>query len=231
MKQGLYKGILLNISPASHLHLIYRNVEPHFQQILRKYINKGDTVFDIGANIGYVSTAMSKLVGKDGKVYAFEAIPITAKAFTENIKLNKCTNIQLIQKALSDTVGKVTFRIPDGGDNHSMASMMWHKSDEDTINVEVDTIAIDQDNQLKYLRPSFIKIDVEGAEGLVVKGMQELITKSKPVIFIECSKAGREEVWKILKGLNYHCFLAHNLSNEISDFDKYIHNDFIWMPQ
>jgi len=230
MRQGLYKGILLNISPQSHLHLIYRNIEPHFQQILSKYINKGDTVFDIGANIGYVSTAMSKLVGQDGKVFAFEAVPMTAKAFTENIKLNNCTNIQLIQKALSDKVGKATFRIPNGGENHSMASMMWHKSDDDTINVAVDTIVIDQDEKLKQITPSFIKIDVEGAEGLVVKGMQELITKSSPVIFIECSKAGRNVVWEIMKKLNYSCFLAHDLSNEITDFDKYIHNDFMWLP-
>jgi len=230
MRQGLYKGILLNISPQSHLHLIYRNIEPHFQQILSKYINKGDTVFDIGANIGYVSTAMSKLVGQDGKVFAFEAVPMTAKAFTENIKLNNCTNIQLIQKALSDKVGKATFRIPNGGENHSMASMMWHKSDDNTINVAVDTIAIDQDKKLKQIRPSFIKIDVEGAEGLVVKGMQELITKSSPVIFMECSRAGRNVVWKIMKKLNYSCFLAHDLSNEITNFDKYIHNDFMWLP-
>ena len=230
MRQGLYKGILLNISPQSHLHLIYRNIEPHFQQILSKYINKGDTVFDIGANIGYVSTAMSKLVGQDGKVFAFEAVPMTAKAFTENIKLNNCTNIQLIQKALSDKVGKATFRIPNGGENHSMASMMWHKSDDDTINVAVDTIVIDQDEKLKQITPSFIKIDVEGAEGLVVKGMQELITKSSPVIFIECSKAGRNVVWEIMKKLNYSCFLSHDLSNEITNFDKYIHNDFMWLP-
>ena len=230
MRQGLYKGILLNIFPQSHLHLIYRNIEPHFQQILSKYINKGDTVFDIGANIGYVSTAMSKLVGQDGKVFAFEAVPMTAKAFTENIKLNNCTNIQLIQKALSDKVGKATFRIPNGGENHSMASMMWHKSDDDTINVAVDTIVIDQDEKLKQITPSFIKIDVEGAEGLVVKGMQELITKSSPVIFIECSKAGRNVVWEIMKKLNYSCFLSHDLSNEITNFDKYIHNDFMWLP-
>ena len=230
MRQGLYKGILLNISPQSHLHLIYRNIEPHFQQILSKYINKGDTVFDIGANIGYVSTAMSKLVGQDGKVFAFEAVPMIAKAFTENIKLNNCTNIQLIQKALSNKVGKATFRIPNGGENHSMASMMWHKSDNDTINVAVDTIVIDQDEKLKQITPSFIKIDVEGAEGLVVKGMQELITKSSPVIFIECSKAGRNVVWEIMKKLNYSCFLSHDLSNEITNFDKYIHNDFMWLP-
>lgn len=230
MRKGLYKGILLDISPQSHLHLIYRNVEPHFQHILKTYIKKGATVFDIGANIGYVSTAMSSLVGQKGKVYAFEAVPMTAAAFAENIKLNKCTNIQLIQKALADTIGKVIFRIPDGGDNHSMASMMWHKSDGDTIDIEVDTIAIDQDEELKQLRPSFIKIDVEGAEGLVVKGMQELIAESRPVIFIECSKAGRNTVWGIMKKLNYNCFLASDLSNEITDFDKYSHNDFMWLP-
>ena len=111
-----------------------------------------------------------------------------------------------------------------------MASMMWHKSDDDTINVVVDTIVIDQDEKLKQITPSFIKIDVEGAEGLVVKGMQELITKSSPVIFIECSKAGRNVVWEIMKKLNYSCFLSHDLSNEITNFDKYIHNDFMWLP-
>ena len=52
MKRGLFKGIKLNIFPKHNLHLIYRNIEPDLQKILEKFLSKGDTVFDVGANIG-----------------------------------------------------------------------------------------------------------------------------------------------------------------------------------
>jgi len=229
MRRGIFKGIQLSVFPEFHLHLIYRNIEPDFQKILKKYISEGDTVFDIGANIGYVSVVLSKLVGDKGKVFSFEAIPHTSTEFLVNINLNNCTNITLIQKALSNENKKVTFRIPDGGTNHSMASMVWHKKEDDTINVEVDSIILDEDKDLKHLSPSFIKIDVEGSEGMVISGMKELISREKPIIYIECSNRGRETVWNILKELNYSCYFTSNLEEEVLEYDQYRHNDFLWI--
>ena len=90
---------------------------------------------------------------------------------------------------------KVIFRIPEDGEIHSMASMVWHKNMKNIKNIEAETIVIDSDTRFNSLAPSFLKINVEGAEGNVVLGMKKLIKKYQPVIFIECSKAGREIVW------------------------------------
>ena len=228
MRRGIFKGINLSIFPEFHLYLIYRNIEPDFQRILKKYISEGDTVFDVGANIGYVSVALSKLVGDKGRVFSFEAVPNTSLNFLENIKLNNCSNISLTQKALSDENKMVTFRIPDSGINHSMASMVWHKKEQNTINIEVESIVLDEDKDLRYLSPTFIKIDVEGSEGLVVSGMKELISREKPIIYIECSDRGRETVWNILKELNYTCYFTSKQEEEVVDFNQYRHNDFLW---
>ena len=187
-------------------------------------------MFDVGANIGYVSIAMSKLIGKSGKVISFEPIGETSSNFLENIRINESDNITLVSKALSDNVETVTFRIPESRSNHSVASMMWHKSNKKTIDCEVQTFVLDDMQQYKDLSPSFIKIDVEGAEGKVTLGMRNLIIRCRPIVYIECSKAGRENSWKIFKELDYACFFCSDLSKEIMDFYEYRHNDFVWIP-
>ena len=230
MRKGLFKGILLEIDLRNQLSLIFEAPESHLQEIVKKYINPGDIVFDIGANIGYVSIAISRIVGEYGQVYSFEAIPSTAERCQKNLSLNNCNNVTLINKALSDQCMTAEFRIPDSGDTHAMASMVWHKNASDVIIVEVDAIAIDLDKRFKDLTPSFLKIDVEGAEGKVILGMQKLIAKNNPIIFIECSEAGREIVWDILKNKNrYDCFNARN-NKEVIDIEDYRSNDFMWIP-
>ena len=74
-------------------------------------------------------------------------------------------------------------------------------------------------------------IDVEGSEGRVILGMKNLIKRSRPVIFIECSKNGRENVWKVLKDLNYHCFNSKDVFREILDIDDYRSDDFLWITE
>ena len=144
--------------------------------------------------------------------------------------IDHCKNIQLLNKAVSDECIKTEFRIPEDGYAHSVASMIWHKNITNTKIVKVDTIVIDLDEQLKDLAPSFVKIDVEGAEGKVISGMQNLVAKNNPVIFIECSQAGKEIVWDILKNKNgYNCFNAISYK-EILNIHDYHSSDFIWIP-
>jgi len=230
MREGLFKGIFLEINIKNQLALIFGSPEVHLQEVLKKHIKADDLVFDIGANIGYVSIAMSKLVGRKGKVYSFEAIPETAQKCMRNLNLNSCNNVFLTNKAVSHKAEKVIFRIPEDGENHPMASMVWHKKMENIKNIEVETIVIDSDLRFNSLSPSFLKIDVEGAEGNVVLGMEKLIKKCHPVIFIECSKAGRKIVWEVLKKIHYSCY--HAVTKEhISEFKKYWSDDFIWIPK
>jgi len=230
MRKGLFKGIKLEINLKNQLALIFGSPEIHLQKTLKKYVTKNAVVFDIGANIGYVSIAISRLVGDNGKVFSFEAIPSTAVRCRRNLELNACNNVQLTNKALSDKCEKVEFRIPDGGDTHPMASMVWHKNMSNVVILKVDSIAIDLVEQFKSLTPSFLKIDVEGSEGQVILGMQHMISRCQPIIFIECSKAGRHIVWDFLKSLNYKCFQALNIEMEVKDFEMYFSNDFLWIP-
>jgi FkbM family methyltransferase len=230
MRKGLFKGILLEINLKNQLALIFGTNEIHLQKAIKEHISFADTVFDIGSHIGYVSIAMSKIVGEQGKVYSFEAIPATSNKCKRNLELNSCVNVNLTNKALSDKSETTVFRIPDGGENYPMASMIWHSSSKDFVEVEVESITIDTDTRFSSLSPTFVKIDVEGAEGKVIKGMQGLIKRCNPVIFIECSKAGREVVWDILRNQNkYNCFNAIT-NKEVINFQDFWSNDFIWLP-
>ncbi len=192
-------------------------------------MSPGDVVFDIGANVGYFTLSCSKLAGKKGKIYSFEAIPKTAEILKKNYLLNSLQNITVYNKAVSDKTGKTTFLIPDQGENHTMASMVWHKEDCSVKKVSVDSIVIDHHSELSKLSPAFIKIDVEGSEGFVLKGMQSLLQNNSPIIFIECSEAGRKESWSILTSLGYTCYKASTSLQEVSNFELYKHNDFLWI--
>ncbi len=230
MRRGLFRGVLLRIRPKNQLSLIFSDIEPPLQRVLRKFISRNDVVFDIGANIGYVSIAMSKLVGDHGHVFSFEPIESTADECQANLDLNGCKNVTLFRKALSDEDGVVEFRVPNAGQNNAMASMVWHKDARDTEIVDVQCMILDQNKHLFGTNPSFIKIDVEGAEGKTINGMKKLLEKTRPVLFVECSEIGRQAVWDYLKSINYQCFFAKDLATEVAEFSSYKHDDFVWLP-
>ena len=230
MVHGLYRGIKLNVAIKNQLGIILYPNEIQLQNFLEKYLNFGDTAFDIGSYIGYTSILTSRIVRENGHVYSFEPINENLLNLERNIKLNKCKNISIINKAPSNKNGESEFIIQDKGENLGMSSMVWGKTKDNTKKQLVKTIRVDDDSTLRYLSPKTIKIDVEGAEGLVIEGMQNLISRCRPYIYIESTNIGREITWSIMKSLNYSCFLAQNDQEEILDFNSYKSSEFIWSP-
>jgi len=230
MIHGLYRGIKLNVAIKNQLGIILYPNETYLQGFLKRNLDSGDTAFDIGANIGYTSILTSKIVGKNGRVYSFEPINENLVILERNIKLNNCKNISIVNKALSNKHGEAEFVIPDNGENLSMGSMVWGKKLYNTKKQLVKTISVDNDSKLRNLSPKTIKIDVEGAEGLVMEGIQNLISRCRPYIYIECTNIGREITWSIMKSLNYSCFQVKNDKDEILDFNSYKSNEFLWVP-
>jgi len=147
--------------------------------------------------------------------------------FRENIEINHLTNVQLLEFAASDECGEAVIRLAD---NLSTASLVWHRDNPSATQFTIRTVRIDQlvsSRTLAY--PKFVKIDVEGAEGSVLKGMQQTIAAAKPSLFVECSEAGRETTWTLLRALGYRCQSALT-RKRIDSFEEYRHSDFLWLP-
>jgi FkbM family methyltransferase len=225
--RGLASGYWICVSPVDHLGYLLGTTEPHLQRSIKEYVAVGDTVYDIGANIGYVSLSLAKSVGPSGRVIAFEPVPKNAAYFRESIKINRLANVQLLEFAAADQCGETVIRVAD---SLSTASLIWHREDPSATQFTIRTLQIDQlvdAGDLGY--PRFVKIDVEGAEGSVLKGMERTVAAARPVLFIECSEAGRETTWTLLKDLGYNCQSAIS-RKQVDSLDEYRHSDFLWLP-
>lgn len=225
--RGLASGYRICVSPVDHLGYLLGTSEPHLQQIIREYVGTGDTVYDIGANIGYVALSLAKSVGPTGRVIAFEPVPKNVDDFRESIKINQLTNVRLLEFAASDHSGEAVIRIAE---NLSTASLIWHRKNPAAVQLTIRTVQIDQlvdSGDLGY--PKIVKIDVEGAEGSVLKGMQRTVAAARPVLFIESSDAGRETTWTLLQELGYQCQSAIT-RKPVDTFEGYRHSDFLWLP-
>ena len=151
-----------------------------------KNLLQSNTIFiDIGANIGYYTLiAASKI--KDGQIYSFEPVKANYKLLTKNIKINNINNVKAFQKAISNRNGKIKIFI-DGTNlgNHSLAK---NNVIDKTESTEVETIRLDSffNNLEEIIEEDFlIKIDTQGAEGLIVEGAHNLLLNKNIKILME----------------------------------------------
>lgn len=147
-------------------------------------VKPGDTIVDVGANAGYYTVIGSKLVGDKGKVYAFEPEPATFELLQKNVRLNGLTNVVLEQKALSNRKGTLKIFIADmnKGDHR-----IYQPEGESRPTVDVETVRLDEYLKDQKPRVDLIKIDTQGAEGVILEGMKGLLEgrTDGPTIFME----------------------------------------------
>ena len=148
---------------------------------LAKFIRHGDKVVDAGAYIGTHTIAFSKLVGNEGKVFAFEPNPAAFKLLKNNCERNSLRNVVLYPYALGSSEGQMKLIVPVDNIGGSYISSINEKVDKEHIVVEVYRL----DSVLRGEEINFIKGDIEGMEFELLKGGEELISKWKPVIFLE----------------------------------------------
>ncbi len=155
--------------------LQYGEYEPFITSIFSRIVKKGMTVIDVGANIGYFSVLAAKLVGPAGKVYAFEPEPHNFALLSKNIAFNKFPNCIPVNKALSDKNGTTQLYLDAcNWGAHSLAA----QNVDGKKAVRIQTVRLD--DFLRNMRNvDVIKIDAQGAEGLILKGMRDVIAKNK----------------------------------------------------
>ncbi len=154
----------------------------HFIRLVRP----GDTVIDVGANLGYYTLAAAKLVGSTGQVHAFEASPLTLPWLQQNAALNPFANIQVHGVAVTDRCGTTTFHTAPA--DRAGYSSLRNLGDDTRSVVTVPTVSLD--SLLDELpRTRLVKIDVEGAELLVLRGMDRLLARDRPFLILESDDA------------------------------------------
>lgn len=162
-------------------HYPHQYGEDLVSQIL---ITKNDTVWDIGANIGYTALLYSQSTGENGQVEAFEP---GSKAFAHLKRTtSNHSNITCYQLGAFDYDGSIKFTESDQIDRSQVAN----QDDMDSNVVEIQCIKLDtfvRDNPSKV--PDIIKIDVEGFESQVIKGATETLKKHSPIIIFEALTA------------------------------------------
>ena len=153
--------------------LIYylREYESEYADYILRVLRPGDICFDVGANLGYYTILMAKSVPQ-GKVYAFEPDPFSYALLQLNVQLNGLKNVIVNQSALGDRPGMSTFvQCTDSAFNSFRDTA--RRAVSGIIEVSVDTL----DNFVyanNIPRIDFLKLDVEGAEGLVIAGAKKL---------------------------------------------------------
>jgi len=139
--------------------------------LVKNEIKKGDVVIDIGAHIGYYTVLFAKLVGPEGKVFAFEASPTNFEILKKNVAVNGYQNVALNNKAVSDKNGKLTLYITG---ETSTANFLFKPEKSKNI-IEIDSITLDEYFQDFNGQINFLKMDISGAEPRVIKGMDSIL--------------------------------------------------------
>jgi FkbM family methyltransferase len=171
--------------------------------------------YDIGANLGYHTLIMAKSA-KQGQVYAFEPIPQVCEILEKNLKINDIKNVIIVQKVISRQNGIVTL----GRDIEiDQAAFRFATEVNEYLAREMikcEAVTLDKFVCEGNLPPSFIKIDVEGAEVDVLLGGLNILRNLKPILLCETHGYNAAQgVYELLGSLNYEMFKVTSKINRI----------------
>lgn len=193
--RGLIRSVLADGSVICHpagtsiaKMLFVGNFETAEISFVRNSLKPGDIFLDVGANVGIYTLIASRLVGAAGHVYAFEPSRREANLLRHNIALARLENVTVIEAALSDRSGTARLAIADDGGLNSFADT--HRADRRIESwQEVETIRLD-DFVRNYAveKVDFIKMDVEGAEKLVLEGADQLLRSGSTTVLFESTE-------------------------------------------
>lgn len=176
-KAVVVNGFTLFLDKRDSLNLsLNSNYEPEETKFVRETVTPGQTVVDIGANIGYYTCLMSKLVGESGKVYAFEPDKENFQLLRKNVETNGLRNVILENKAVADRTRELNlFYSNDKGDQRTYDTRDGRPS------IPVYAVSLDDYFRQRGQSIGFIKMDIQGSEGEALLGMREVLQHHKGV--------------------------------------------------
>jgi FkbM family methyltransferase len=191
-----------------------RTYNPELVMAIKRFVRKGDTVIDAGAQKGYVTLHAASRVGRKGRVFSFEPDPRSREILGRNCHRNHLEHVEIFDCALSDRRGTAVFKLSS---QLGWSSFYPNKRNEGFIisDASVDLYPLDEIleerlNAVELRRISLVKIDCEGSEPFILRGMARLLTATSPLLWIEINTgslaaagSSEEEILKIVSALGY----------------------------
>lgn len=161
--------------------------------LIRALIQPGDTVMDVGANMGYITARLAEYVGATGRVYAVEPVPDTFALLEATVRALALEQVTPLHVCASNEAGEVYMEIPsysEGGENLYESHVLDGSALQTPVagrRVAVRAVRLDDLIDGPRERLTFMKIDVEGHERAVMQGAREILEQCAPALFIEVS--------------------------------------------
>lgn len=179
--------------------------------LCRKLVRPGDTVIDVGANLGLVTLTLAKCVGSSGRVHAFEPNPVLQNLLDQSLRRNSISNVTLHKVALGSERGELELFVPRY--NSGQGSFVYHSNtpERSSYHCAVERLA-DVVSAAGISDIRLVKIDVEGFENAVLLGSSEVLRRMRPLIIIETNEQNQpafrdRAAIKTLRSFSYR-FLA-----------------------
>jgi len=165
---------------------IRRQYEPHVVAAMKPFLRPGAVIVDVGANIGYHTLMAARHIGRAGKVIAFEPATENCNLLARSLAANGFHNVTIHAAAVADVSGFVGFRMDDSNGAIDPEPGQNPGYPEQVPAVTLDACLGEEP------RIDVIKVDVEGAEGRALRGMEATLAKHRPVLFVEFTPGSLE---------------------------------------
>lgn len=210
--------------------LLRNNPSYYTHYFVKNFLQTGDTIIDIGANLGYYSTRFARLTGPGGQVYAVEPIEIYRSVLRKN--LARYNNVEIMPYALGETEGTIKMGNPTT-DKHRHGLMRVLNEKEGSSDEQVYEVPMKNPVKLfeKLQAIHYIKCDIEGYEVPVIPAMKPLIQKHRPLLQIETDGENKHILFDMFNALGYNMFFVkENILVPYVNVGDHLPGDLICIP-
>ncbi len=217
VKSSTFFGEQMHLRLPSSTDIYLTGGKPHDSEIrlaayLIHQLDLGDTFVDVGAHYGYFTLLASSLVGKGGTVISYEPSPNTYSILHQNVK--DIAHIKSYNSAVSDSDHSLTFyEFPNYYSEYNTFDVTqfvdkdWYQI-YPPEQIKVNCVQLQSEIESLHIDPKIIKIDVEGAEYQVIKGMQDYLSAHSTTLVMEYlnthrGNSGHQQAEHLLKTLGY----------------------------
>lgn len=206
IKSGVGRGLKWQHRDG-YSHFFWTGTYDHdMQQAMKRYIKRGQVVYDVGGNAGFHALLLARLVGPRGRVFCFEPLPENIDMIRCQLALNPVPWCDVVAAAVSDQVGTADLF---AGSSNAVATLIDRGG---ALSARVDTVTLDSFSRENPL-PDAIKMDIEGAEIMALAGAREMLARRvRPIFFFEFH--GLDCVRAVTQVLGEHDYRYESLSGE-----------------